>query len=77
MLLSDGDDRSSRRSENQMFECLPNGENVEEVKIYTIAYGDDANEDILLRIANRTNGQFFTGDQQDIDQIYTAISAEQ
>lgn len=77
VLLSDGDDQSSRRSENQMFECLPDGENVEEVKIYTIAYGNSANHDLLLRIANRTNGQFFTGDQQDIDQIYTAISAEQ
>ena len=77
VLLSDGDDTSSVRTENQMFSCLPSGENVEGVKVFTIAYGEDANTDLLLRIANRTNGKTFTGDPDSIEQIYNAISAEQ
>jgi Ca-activated chloride channel family protein len=77
VLLSDGDDTSSVRTENQMFSCLPSGENVEGVKVFTIAYGEDANTDLMLRIANRTNGKTFTGDPDSIEQIYNAISAEQ
>jgi Ca-activated chloride channel family protein len=77
VLLSDGDDTASVKSENQMFSCLPSGETVEGVKIFTIAYGEDANTDLMLRIANRTNGKMFEGDPASIEDIYIAISAEQ
>ncbi len=77
VLLSDGEDTSSDFTQNQMFNCLPSGEDVEGTKIFTIAYGDDADEDLMLRIANRTNGRSFTGDPGSIEQIYNSISAEQ
>jgi len=77
VLLSDGDDTSSTRSENQMFSCLPSGESVSGAKIFTIAYGEDAIVDLMLRIANRTNGKYFIGDPNSIETIYNAISAEQ
>jgi Ca-activated chloride channel family protein len=77
VLLSDGEDTSSQLRESQMFGCLPSGEAVTGVKIFTIAYGDDADEDLLLRIANRTNGKYFSGDPAGIERIYNAISAEQ
>ena len=77
ILLSDGDDTSSNFSQNQMFNCLPSGEDVEGTKIFTIAYGEDADADLMLRIANRTNGQTFTGSPENIDRIYNSISAEQ
>ena len=77
VLLSDGLDTASTNSENQMFGCLPSGENVEGTKVFTIAYGEDADADLMLRIANRTNGKTFTGDPESIETIYIAISAEQ
>lgn len=77
VLLSDGQDTSSVKSQNQMFNCLPDGENVEGVKLFTIAYGEDADADLMLRIANRTNGKTFEGDPESIETIYNAISAEQ
>jgi Ca-activated chloride channel family protein len=77
ILLSDGDDTSSVKTENQMFSCLPTGEDVEGTKIFTIAFGEDADADLMLRIANRTNGQTFVGNPESIDRIYNAISAEQ
>jgi Ca-activated chloride channel family protein len=77
VLLSDGMDTASTISENQMFNCLPSGESATGVKVFTIAYGEDADKDLLLRIANRTNGKTFTGDPASIESIYIAISAEQ
>lgn len=77
VLLSDGEDTSSTITQNQMFNCLPSGEDVEGVKVFTIAYGDGADTDLMLRIANRTNASTFTGDPASIERIYNAISAEQ
>ncbi len=77
MLLSDGKDTSSTRTQNEMLRCLPSGESITGVKIFTIAYGDDADADLMLRIANRTNGRMFAGDPNNIEKIYNAISAEQ
>lgn len=77
VVITDGDDTNSSITENDMFLCLPNGEDVEEVRVFTIAYGEDADQDLLLRIANRTNGKTFTADPETIDQVYLTISAEQ
>jgi Ca-activated chloride channel family protein len=77
VLLSDGQDTSSTRSQSQMFGCLPSGESVTGVKVFTIAYGEDADADLMLRIANRTNGKTFSGDPESIESIYNSISAEQ
>ena len=77
VVLSDGEDTNSSKTESDMFRCLPSGEDVVGVKVFTIAYGDDADEDLLLRIANRTNGRTFTGDPDTIEEIYLEISAEQ
>jgi Ca-activated chloride channel family protein len=77
VVLSDGQDTASSRSESDMFNCLPSGEDVEGIKVFTIAYGDDADKDVLLRVANRTNGKSFTGDPATIERVYTSISAEQ
>jgi len=77
VVLSDGKDTASSRTENDMFNCLPSGEDVDGIKVFTIAYGDDADKDVLLRVANRTNGKTFTGDPATIERVYTSISAEQ
>ena len=77
VLLSDGQDTASAITQNQMFNCLPDGESVEGTKVFTIAYGEDAEADLMLRIANRTNGKTFKGDPETIETIYNSISAEQ
>ena len=77
VVLSDGQDTHSDRTELDMFNCLPSGEDVEGVKVFTIAYGEDADQDLLQRIANRTNGRMYESDPQTIGEIYVSISAEQ
>ncbi len=77
VVLSDGDDTISKLTENDMFNCLPTGEDVEGTKIFTIAYGEDADIELLKRIANRTNGVMYEGDPESLQDVYLAISAEQ
>jgi Ca-activated chloride channel family protein len=77
VVLSDGVDTVSGRSAAAMYHCLPSGEDVEGVKVFTIAYGADADEAILKEIATRTNGKAFTGDPATIEEVYLAISFEQ
>jgi Ca-activated chloride channel family protein len=77
VVLSDGDDTNSSKTEGDMFRCLPSGEDVEGVKVFTIAYGDNADQDLLLRIANRTNGESYTADPENIGEIYKKISSFQ
>ena len=75
VVLTDGQENAS--TQKDVFSCLPTGEDVEGVKIFTIAYGDDADKDLLKKIAERTNGKTFSGDPATIEQVYLAISAEQ
>jgi len=78
VLLSDGEDTTSSASESEMFaECLPQSESADVVKVFTIAYGEDAVVDLLGRIAERTNGRAFVADPENIEEVYDAISFEQ
>jgi Ca-activated chloride channel family protein len=75
VVLTDGQENASTHKD--VFACLPTGEDVDGIKVFTIAYGGDADKDQLKKIAERTNGKIFIGDPATIDQVYLAISAEQ
>ena len=61
-----------------MFEtCLPHDAEAQPVRINTIAFGDDADQVTLKRIAEVTGGEMFKADPDSIDRIYQSISAEQ
>jgi Ca-activated chloride channel family protein len=78
VLLSDGEDTVGRITENQMFAtCLPANAEADGVKVFPIAFGADADTDILARIASVTGGRMFTADPESIGNVYLSISAEQ
>ncbi len=78
VLLSDGRDTASNISETEMFsDCLPQSEGADVVKIFTIAYGGDAQEALLEQIAGRSYGRAFVADPDNIKAVYEAISTEQ
>ena len=78
VLLSDGDDTVGRPSENEMFAtCLPANPEVDGTKIFPIAFGSDANQAVLQRIAQVSGGKMFTADPSSLEKIYLKISAEQ
>ena len=45
------------------------------VRVYTIAYGNDADNDTLERIATASGGKEFTGDPKGIEAVYVSISS--
>ncbi|MCB8940648.1 MAG: VWA domain-containing protein [Ardenticatenaceae bacterium] len=78
VLLSDGEDTVGNITENQMFAtCLPANAEADGVKIFPIAFGEAADQDVLNRIANVTGGRLFTADPTSIGNVYLSISAEQ
>ena len=78
ILLSDGKDTKGKPSENQMFtNCLPSHAEAEGVKVFPIAFGDEANHRVLRRIAEVTGGKHYSAEPASIEKVYLKISAEQ
>jgi len=55
LVLSDGQDTSSQTYRHDFTDSLPKGEDYDVPKIYTIAYGAEADKDMMTMIANKTN----------------------
>ncbi len=78
VLLSDGENTTGQISEADMFStCLPANAEVDGFKVFPIAFGNDADTDLLSRIAQATGGRMFTADTDSISDVYLSISAEQ
>ncbi|MEW6265345.1 MAG: VWA domain-containing protein [Thermodesulfobacteriota bacterium] len=75
VVLSDGKDTSSRMNRYDFLDALPRGEDFDAPKIYGIAYGAEADRDLLAEISNRTNGRLFTSSTKDIAKTYQEMSA--
>jgi Ca-activated chloride channel family protein len=74
VVLTDGEDTASTISVDELIDTIKADEEGTSIKIFTIAYGADANFDVLTRIAESTGGKAFKGDPATIKQIYTEIA---
>jgi Ca-activated chloride channel family protein len=73
VVLTDGQDTySSRYSFDQNLIDLAAAN---DTTVFTIAYGDDADRDVLSRLAFGANGNFYLGDEASIAAIYQEMSA--
>lgn len=78
VVLSDGENTQGQTTENRMFSgCLPKSAETDGVKIFPIAFGSDADTQLLERIANVTGGRMVAADPESIERAYLRISAEQ
>ncbi len=78
VVLSDGEDTVGQPTETRMFTtCLPTSAEADSFKIFPIAFGDAANDELLSRLARATGGRLFTADPDSIGGVYFSISAEQ
>jgi Ca-activated chloride channel family protein len=77
VLLTDGQDTAGGISESQLLSRLEDEGRAETggVRLYTIAYGTDADKDLLARFSNATGGKAFEGDNSNIDSVYLSISS--
>jgi len=76
VVLTDGMDNASKLDVNRLSaQIRAEGENAgSSVKVFTIAYGGDADTKGLTQIANATGGQEYSGTPQNIKQVYNQIS---
>lgn len=76
VVLTDGiDNRSSLHVDQLVNAISASGENAgNAVKVFTIAYGSNADASGLTRIASATGGQEYTGTPQNIQQVFVQIS---
>jgi Ca-activated chloride channel family protein len=73
VVLSDGQDTYSYRY--SFDQSLIDLARANDTTVFTIAYGSDADEDILSRLALEANGNFYLGDEASITAIYEEMSA--
>jgi len=76
VVLTDGIDNQSQIKLDQLVnQVSASGENAgNAVKVFTIAYGNDADANGLTKIAKATGGQEYTGTPQNIQQVFIQIS---
>jgi Ca-activated chloride channel homolog len=77
VVLTDGEDNRSTRSVASLeTELKQRAEDQERnIRVFTIAYGADANKDVLTEIAAAAGGEAFKGDPKEIAEVYRQISS--
>jgi Ca-activated chloride channel family protein len=77
VVLTDGEDNQSSTSSNQVVSALQRQATSEgmAIRVYTIAYGSAANQDVLTQIASASGGKEYAGDPKQIESVYRSISS--
>ncbi|HEX2696841.1 MAG TPA: VWA domain-containing protein [Anaerolineales bacterium] len=76
VLLTDGQDTDSSSSLDQVLNVINSaqGEGGNAIKLFTIAFGDDADKDVLKQLAEPTGGQEYDSSPENIQKIYDQIA---
>jgi Ca-activated chloride channel homolog len=77
VILTDGEDTTSSHSSDDVIARLKQENNSESggVRVFTIAYGDEANKDLLAQFSAASGGKAFVGSTEDIEAVYRSISS--
>jgi Ca-activated chloride channel homolog len=73
VILTDGMDTSSERYD--IDQQLIDRVTTNQTTVFTIAYGSDADEELMADMARRANGNYYKGDEANIAAIYEEMSA--
>jgi Ca-activated chloride channel family protein len=76
VVLSDGQDTESSISLDEMLTQIgaTGNEAGAAIKLFTIAFGSDADKDVLKRLAEPTGGKQYEGDPKTINKVYSDIA---
>jgi Ca-activated chloride channel family protein len=75
VVLTDGEDNKSSADVNDVIRRLKGTSESGNVRVFTIAYGTEANRDALKAVAVAGGGKQYDGDPDTIDAVYTSISS--
>jgi len=77
VVLTDGEDNQSSTDSNTLVAALTRQARSEglSVRVYTIAYGREANKSVLQQIASSSGGKEYIGDPKQIEGVYRSISS--
>jgi Ca-activated chloride channel family protein len=77
VVLTDGEDNQSDLADTELVSELQRQAKSEglAVRVYTIAYGSQANKPVLANISRASGGKDFEGDPDNIDSVYRSISS--
>jgi len=77
VVLTDGEDNQSNQTATELARKLQQQARSEglSVRVYTIAYGQEANRAELQEIAAASGGKGYEGDTSDIESVYRSISS--
>ena len=77
VVLTDGEDNQSSTRSDALVSTLNRQARSEglSVRVYTIAYGGQANKSVLAQIASASGGKDYAGDPKQIEGVYRSISS--
>jgi Ca-activated chloride channel family protein len=75
VVMTDGQDEGSAISKADLMDVLPRGDNPETIKIFTIAYGAQADKLFLQELSNRSSARTFESTTSNIGRVYQELSA--
>ncbi len=75
VILTDGQDNKSKATVQDVVGALSGQSESGGVRVFTIAYGADADGSALAEIAKAGGGKPYTGDPRTINSVYTSISS--
>jgi Ca-activated chloride channel family protein len=76
VLMSDGQDTASTSRESTMLQALEDSASSDRpVRVFTIAYGGDADRSLLERMARATAGRMVEGTPENIRRLYVILSS--
>jgi Ca-activated chloride channel family protein len=75
VVLTDGEDTANSTTLDQLLARLQQGsEGTSGIRVFTIAYGSDARQDVLQKIAQQTRAKFYTGKPENIRAVFKEIA---
>jgi Ca-activated chloride channel family protein len=74
VVLTDGDDNRSKETLEQLLAKIHSDAETHTIRIFTIAYGQDARRDVLKQIADSTQGKAYDGTPANIMEVFRDIS---
>lgn len=74
VVLTDGEDTDSTMTLPQLLQKIHFDNETHTIRVFTIAYGDDARKDVLTQIADATQAKSYVGDPRNIRSILREIS---